>query len=97
MVKMIIEENGERTKVCEGDFAFGIAARENPKSYEHKVCAVETASINMAAAASSYLIASVIQHLCENNKVSEMIMAAAIAHGVKEKLLESQEEKRGED
>ena len=51
----------------------------------------------MVAAASSCLIASVIQHLCENNKVSEMIMAAAIAHGVKEKLLESQEEKRGED
>lgn len=95
MVKMIIEENGERTKVCEGDFVSGIAAREN--SYEHKVCMVGTANINMAAAASSCLIASVIQDLCENNKVSEMIMAAAIAHGVKEKLLESQEEKRGED
>ena len=37
MVKMIIEEDGERTKVYEGDFVFGIAARENPKSYEHKV------------------------------------------------------------
>lgn len=97
MVKMIIEENGERTKACEGDFVFGIATRENPKSYEHKVCMVGTANINMAAAASSCLIASVIQDLCENNKVSEMIMAAAIAHGVKEKLLESQEEKRGED
>ena len=97
MVKMIIEENGERTKVYEGNFVFGIATRKKPKSYEHEVCIVGTANTDMAAAASSCLIAGVIQNLCENNKILEIFMAAVIANSVKEELLASQEEKRGED